>query len=263
MDKRIEQALAEAGARLLRHRKHLVYELANGRRVVMSSTPSDRREVQNALRDIRKAVGTQTAKEKQMTETIVSQPPQPPTLLSGATDVQETSKLGELTIRRTERYMPPSKWRAKLDAAIKTERDRAALLMQQAEHCENRARMLEALLPYADEPDAEQALRGLFPAPPINPPQSPASSTAPKRGSATGFMTADNVQEVCCRLGSDFTSVDVAEQICGHAPSQKERHMAIDAMHRLRKKGLLRPIGKKRGKALLWEYCAPGKASAS
>lgn len=54
---RVGKALKEVGARLKRHRKHLVYELPNGRNVVMAKTPSDYRAEENVLRDIRKATG--------------------------------------------------------------------------------------------------------------------------------------------------------------------------------------------------------------
>lgn len=55
--KRVVAALGAVGATLKRSKKHLVYELPNGNAVTVSSTPSDSREEQNVLRDIRRAVG--------------------------------------------------------------------------------------------------------------------------------------------------------------------------------------------------------------
>lgn len=54
---RLERALAEAGARLVRDRKHLVYRLPNGRIYVTSKTPGDHRGEENALRELRKLTG--------------------------------------------------------------------------------------------------------------------------------------------------------------------------------------------------------------
>ncbi len=51
------KALDAAGATLKRAKKHLVFELPNGKNVVVPKSPSDHRAEENALRDIRKAVG--------------------------------------------------------------------------------------------------------------------------------------------------------------------------------------------------------------
>jgi hypothetical protein len=53
----VSAALAAVGARLKRNKKHLVYELPNGNKVTMASTPSDHRAEENMLRDIRRAAG--------------------------------------------------------------------------------------------------------------------------------------------------------------------------------------------------------------
>ena len=56
LTKRVRQALNRVGAVLVRQRTHLVFRLANGRKLVMAATPSDRRHwEQNVLRDIRAA----------------------------------------------------------------------------------------------------------------------------------------------------------------------------------------------------------------
>lgn len=54
---RLERALAEAGARLERCNKHLVYRLPSGRIFVTPKTPGDRRGEENALRELRKLTG--------------------------------------------------------------------------------------------------------------------------------------------------------------------------------------------------------------
>lgn len=56
--KKVLEALDAVGAKLKRAKRHKVFELPNGRNVVIPSTPSDsRRGEQNALCDIRKAAG--------------------------------------------------------------------------------------------------------------------------------------------------------------------------------------------------------------
>lgn len=54
---RVAKVLKAVGARLKRDRKHLVYELPNGRNVVLPKTPSDWRSELNCVSDIRKAAG--------------------------------------------------------------------------------------------------------------------------------------------------------------------------------------------------------------
>lgn len=61
---RAKQLLRNLGARLKRHTKHLVYELPNGKTVVLSSTPSDSYHgEQNKIRDIRHAAGLVASSE--------------------------------------------------------------------------------------------------------------------------------------------------------------------------------------------------------
>lgn len=52
----VQQLLRESGAVLVRQKKHLVYQLPNGRRVTMSATPSDWRAERKQMRDIRRAL---------------------------------------------------------------------------------------------------------------------------------------------------------------------------------------------------------------
>lgn len=52
----LESALRESGAVLVRSKKHLVYRLPNGQKVVVSATHSDWRSEMNTVRDIRRAL---------------------------------------------------------------------------------------------------------------------------------------------------------------------------------------------------------------
>jgi hypothetical protein len=54
---RLAEALSAIGARLKREKKHLVYELPNGRTFVTAKSPSDSRGERNALSDLRAVAG--------------------------------------------------------------------------------------------------------------------------------------------------------------------------------------------------------------
>ena len=62
---RIRAALDGMGAKLKRGKKHLVYELPNGKTFVMSNSPSDtRRGEMNALADLRAVAGVDVREER-------------------------------------------------------------------------------------------------------------------------------------------------------------------------------------------------------
>lgn len=56
---RLQAALNACGAVLKRNKKHLVFALPNGKTLTVSQTPSDSRAEDNALADLRHALGTQ------------------------------------------------------------------------------------------------------------------------------------------------------------------------------------------------------------
>ncbi len=56
---RLMAALSAAGAVLKRQKKHLVYVLPNGKSFTVSATPSDCRAEDNALTDLRHALGAE------------------------------------------------------------------------------------------------------------------------------------------------------------------------------------------------------------
>ena len=57
----VKDLLKQAGAVLLRDRKHRVYRLANGQTLVMAKTPSDQRGTRNAVASLRRAIRGQAA----------------------------------------------------------------------------------------------------------------------------------------------------------------------------------------------------------
>jgi hypothetical protein len=103
----IDRLLAESGAVLVRHKKHLVYRLPNGRNFVAAKTPSDpARAAKNNLSDLRRALQAQaTASDAKETPTVepdlqnqpvpataAAQPP-PPAILPRAPPVLTPSEL--------------------------------------------------------------------------------------------------------------------------------------------------------------------------
>jgi hypothetical protein len=55
-EQRLNKLLEQAGATLLRTRKHQVLVLRNGKKVVLPKTPSDHRSSLNAIGDLRRAM---------------------------------------------------------------------------------------------------------------------------------------------------------------------------------------------------------------
>ena len=55
-EQRLSKLLEEAGATLLRTRKHQVVILRNGKRITLPKTPSDHRAALNAVGDVRRAM---------------------------------------------------------------------------------------------------------------------------------------------------------------------------------------------------------------
>lgn len=54
---RLQAALDRAGAILKREKKHLIFSLPSGQQVTIPNTPSDSRWEENALADLRRALG--------------------------------------------------------------------------------------------------------------------------------------------------------------------------------------------------------------
>lgn len=55
LDRRVRQALQDAGAILVRHNRHLIYKMPNGIQLTFSSSPS-RDQTKYQLRDIERAL---------------------------------------------------------------------------------------------------------------------------------------------------------------------------------------------------------------
>lgn len=71
---RLESALKALGATLLRQKKHRVYELPNGSKYTVASTPSDRRAEDNALTELYHAAGIERPKRAKSTKPKTEKP---------------------------------------------------------------------------------------------------------------------------------------------------------------------------------------------
>jgi hypothetical protein len=60
----VAAVLKQAGATLIRHSKHYIFQLPNGTKLTVSSTPSDQYAVNNQLREIKQAGGLTEEKRR-------------------------------------------------------------------------------------------------------------------------------------------------------------------------------------------------------
>lgn len=156
----IDRLLDEHGAVLLRDDKHRIYRLPNGQKFTSPKTPSDHRSMRNNLSSLRHALGVvrqnHNPKGEQKMQPQRSTPPAAP-----------------------EPAPPPPKvesLKQRIEAAIATEEAMQEKLLAEAQAHERRVHMLKALLPFADDPATEDALRGVLPA--VEPP-APVKPVAP------------------------------------------------------------------------------------
>ena len=158
----IDRLLAASGAVLIRQNKHLVYRLPNGQNFVAAKTSSDPdRAAKNSLSDLRRALGAQRRSSTQE-PTVMEQP-------------QETDRRSEHTEPPTPSagQAPQSPLRSRVESMIAREEAAQEALMAEAQQLERRVHMLKALLPFADDPATEVALKAIA-SPPPTPPARPA-----------------------------------------------------------------------------------------
>ena len=151
----VTKMLNEHGAVLIRQNKHLVYRLPNGRVFTRVKTPSDHRTPLNELSDLRRALG-------------VERPTPPPT---GGPERNMPSAATPTPAATTPAQPPPmtedrlrQSLKERIEAAIADEEGAQERLLAAAQAHERRVHMLKALLPFADDPAIEAALRTLLPA---------------------------------------------------------------------------------------------------
>jgi hypothetical protein len=213
----VSKLLEQSGAVLVRHKKHLVYRLPNGQNFISPKTPGDRRNAVNQLSNLRRALAAEPASSNQ-----TQQPPP-----QGATCAKEHNDM-PATQNATQPPPPPTtanveepklSLKERLDAAIREGEAIQEKLMAEAQTAERRVGMLKALLPYADEPAAEEALRTILPAPPPPPAQlsapQPPRVEPPQQIVERVQVTRQLVFAATQTFGKKFTVNDVMDLMTG------------------------------------------------
>ena len=161
----IERLLEESGAVLVRQNKHLVYRLPNGQNFVAAKTSSDPdRAAKNSLSELRRALGVPRIALNH--EPAVMEKPQ---------DIMNQNPQTHSSEAPREGLSPQAEanaFRSRVEAMIATEEAAQEHLMAEAQQLERRVQMLKALLPFADDPATEAALKAITFSPP--PPLAPA-----------------------------------------------------------------------------------------
>lgn len=208
--------LLKERAVLVRQNKHLVYRLPNGQSFVVAKTSSDPvRAARNSLSDLRRALGIERGNHRGKEE--------PPSM--------ETT---QLVLPPAERAPAPASLpeqrdslQKRIEAAIAGEETQLEKVMAEAQQIERRVQMLRALLPFADDPAAEGALRSVLPSmqtPPSPPPA--ARPEPPQRITERVQVTRQLVLAATQTFDGPFTVNDVLHLMAG------ERQ--IDALERTR-----------------------------
>lgn len=156
--------LQESGAVLVRQNKHLVYRLPNGRNFVAAKTSSDpERAAKNSLSDLRRALGVPRVALGH--EPVVMEKSQE--IMNQNPPVHSSDAPRNGLSPRAE----ANNLRSRVESMIATEEAAQEHLMAEAQQLERRVQMLKALLPFADDPATEAALKMIALPPPPPPVQ--------------------------------------------------------------------------------------------
>jgi hypothetical protein len=155
----IDRLLEESGAVLVRQNRHLVYRLPNGKNFVVAKTSSDPdRAAKNSLSDLRRALGAPRMTASQ--EPTIMEDPQEAIHQSPQNHPPEPPR------QDVSGHAQESNLRSRVESMIVGEEAAQELLMAEAQQLERRVHMLKALLPFADDPATEAALKALTSPPP-------------------------------------------------------------------------------------------------
>lgn len=214
----VDRLLEQSGAVLVRHKKHLVYRLPNGNNFVLAKTTSDpARAAKNNLSTLRNALRILREKPEQQKEgTMQQQRPTPrPNVASPAPSAPAPEAKESLKER--------------IEAAITSEEAVQEKLLAEASAHERRVHMLKALLPFAEDPATEEALRGILPvlAPVVaQPPAPPRPPEPPQQITDRVQVTRQLVLAATQTFDDQFTVNDLVERMTGNAqidPPERQR----------------------------------------
>lgn len=208
--------LLKERAVLVRQNKHLVYRLPNGQNFVVAKTSSDPvRAARNSLSDLRRALGIERGnhggkEEPPSMETTQLVPPPAERAPAPESSPEQSDSLQK-----------------RIEAAIAGEETQLEKVMAEAQQIERRVQMLRALLPFADDPAAEGALRSVLPSmqtPSSLPPA--ARPEPPQRITERVQVTRQLVLAATQTFDGPFTVNDVLHLMAGDRQ--------IDALERTR-----------------------------
>lgn len=172
----VDRLLEEHGAVLIRHNKHLVYRLPNGNTFTRNKTPQDHRGPLNELSDLRHALGLERERPIEKGERTMATEQRTATGVAAPTPQKPAPQVAAPP-------QPPAQpsLRLRIEALIITEEASQEKLLAEAQAHERRVQMLKALVPFAEDPATEDALRAVLPAvqppTPVPPPQPPQEIT--------------------------------------------------------------------------------------
>ncbi len=226
----VDRLLEQSGAVLVRHKKHLVYRLPNGNNFVLAKTTSDpARAAKNNLSTLRNALGMAREKGQQKERTMQQQRPTPrPTMASPAAPAPSPEANESLKER--------------IEAAITSEEAVQEKLLAEAQAHERKVHMLKALLPFAEDPATEDALRGVLPiaaTPPVREPPLPPPPEPPQQITERVQVTRQLVLAATQTFDDQFTVNDVVDLMTNGAhldPTERQRvrssvAQAISTLH--------------------------------
>jgi hypothetical protein len=197
----IRRLLAQHKAVLVRQNKHMVFRLPTGQNFVLAKTPGDpARAAKNGLAELRRALGIVRVapapkgvpQMEELTTPIVAEPQPAPSVLQSRESLKQ-----------------------RLEAAIAcTEQEQEALLAA-AQKIEQRIQMLKALLPFAEDPAAEEGLRSVLPT--VQPPSlpTPTPPEPPQRITDRVQVTRQLVFAATQTFEDTFTVSDVLALMTG------------------------------------------------
>ncbi len=216
-EQEICRLLEESGAVLVRQKNHLVYRLPNGKNFVAAKTSSDpERAAKNSLSDLRRALGLPRVALSH--EPAVMEEPQE--IMNQNLQIHSSEAPRDGLTAHAEAIS----LRSRVEALIATEEAAQEHLMAEAQQLERRVQMLKALLPFADDPATEAALKAITLPPP--PPPVPVQPEPPQHITERVQVTRQLVLAATQTFDGTFTVNDVMALMTGG------RH--IDPPERLR-----------------------------
>lgn len=214
----IDRLLSQSGAVLIRQNKHLVYRLPNGKNFVAAKTSSDPdRAAKNSLSELRRALGAPRTTARQ--EPAIMKEPQQTVHHSGQNQPSEPPR---------QEFSGPSQednLRSRIESMIAGEEAAQDVLMAEAQRVERRVQMLNALLPFADDPATEEALKAITLPAPV--PTAPSPEEPPQQITERVQVTRQLVFAATQTFDGTFTVNDVMALMTGGRQIDGSERMRI------------------------------------